>query len=74
VIFGFLGYLLARGWFERKPASIAVAAGVGLLYGGAIFGVLPGQVGISWQAHLFGFLGGILAARWMSRPPRRLPA
>jgi membrane associated rhomboid family serine protease len=74
VIFGFLGYLLARGWFERRAASIAVALGVGLLYGGAIFGVLPGQVGISWQAHLFGFLGGVLAARWMSRPSRPLPA
>jgi membrane associated rhomboid family serine protease len=75
VIFGFLGYLLARGWFERKPLSIALAAVVGFFYGGAIFGVLPGQVGISWQGHLFGFLGGILAARWMTRPAQpRLPA
>ena len=75
VVFGLLGYLLARGWYERKAASIAMGVLVGLLYGGAIFGVLPGQVGISWQGHLFGFLGGILAARWMTaRTPGRLPA
>jgi membrane associated rhomboid family serine protease len=67
VIFGFLGYLLARGWFERKPLSVALAVVVGVLYGGAIFGVLPGQVGISWQGHLFGLLGGVLAARLMTR-------
>jgi membrane associated rhomboid family serine protease len=66
VIFGFLGYLLARGWFERKPLSVALAVLVGVLYGGALFGVLPGQVGISWQGHLFGLLGGFLAARWMT--------
>jgi len=27
-----------------------------------MFGVLPGQPGISWQAHLFGFLSGVLGA------------
>jgi membrane associated rhomboid family serine protease len=74
VIFGFLGYLLARGWFERKPLSVALAVVVGVLYGGAIFGILPGQAGISWQGHLFGLLGGILAARLMTRNgPARLP-
>jgi membrane associated rhomboid family serine protease len=31
-----------------------------------IFGALPGQPGISWQAHMFGLIGGILAA-WMTR-------
>jgi membrane associated rhomboid family serine protease len=70
VVFGFLGYLLARGWFERKPLSVVLAALVGVLYGGAILGVLPGKVGISWQSHLFGLLGGILAARCMTRGGR----
>ena len=58
VIFGFLGYLLARGYFERSVGSILVAILVGILYGGALWGLLPVTPGISWQGHLFGFLGG----------------
>lgn len=62
LIFGYIGYLLARGYFERNFGSLGIAALVALLYGGAIWGVLPGQVGISWQGHLFGFLSGIATA------------
>jgi membrane associated rhomboid family serine protease len=69
VIFGFLGYLLSRGWYERKPASVLLALLVGAVYGSALFGVLPGQHGISWQSHLFGFVGGVIAARWMTKAP-----
>ncbi|MSP25240.1 MAG: rhomboid family intramembrane serine protease [Myxococcales bacterium] len=72
VVFGFLGYLLSRGYFERRFLPVVGSVIVGLMYGGALFGILPGQRGISWEGHLFGFLGGILAARAMSR--RALPA
>lgn len=63
VIFGYLGYLLANGWFERSVQSIAVAIGVGVVYGGLIWGVLPSQPGVSWEGHLFGFLAGALTAK-----------
>jgi membrane associated rhomboid family serine protease len=62
VIFGYLGYLLARGVVERSLWTIGVAVLSGLLFGWQIGGVLPGQPHLSWQAHLFGFLGGIAAA------------
>jgi membrane associated rhomboid family serine protease len=62
LIFGYIGYLLARGYFERNFSSLAVAALVALLYGGALWGVLPGQIGVSWQGHLFGFLAGVATA------------
>ena len=71
VVFGFLGYLLARGYFERSFTSIAIAVVVGLLYGGALWGVLPSGPGISWQVHLFGLLGGGAAARALARPSSR---
>lgn len=66
VIFGYLGFLLFRGYFLRNVPSIAVSLIVGLFYGGLIWGVLPGQAGISWQGHLFGFIGGAIAARFLS--------
>jgi membrane associated rhomboid family serine protease len=65
VIFGYLGYLMLSGWFARRLTPILVSLGVTTLWGGMVLGVLPGQVGISWQAHLGGFLGGVLAARWL---------
>jgi membrane associated rhomboid family serine protease len=70
LIFGYFGFLLLRAYFERSLPAIAVAVVVGVLYGGLIWGVLPMQLGVSWQAHLFGFIGGVLAAYWLSREPR----
>lgn len=70
VIFGYLGFLLARGYFQRNIPSIFLAIIVGFFYGGAIWGVLPTQVGISWEGHLFGFIGGILAARLFAKPKK----
>ena len=67
IIFGYLGFLLARGYFERNIPSILLSLIVGFLYGGAIWGVLPLQYGVSWEGHLFGFIGGILAARFLTR-------
>jgi membrane associated rhomboid family serine protease len=64
VIFGYLGFLLARGYFERSLVAIALAISVAVMYGGVLFGILPGQAGISWQAHLFGFLGGVWISSW----------
>lgn len=63
VIFGYLGFLLARGLFERSAQSILLSMLVLFFYGGLIFGVLPGQPGVSWEGHLFGFIGGVLAAK-----------
>ena len=67
LIFGYLGFLLLRGYFQRNFASILLSLIVGFLYGGAIWGVLPTVPGVSWEGHLFGFIGGIIAARFLAR-------
>ena len=67
LIFGYLGFLLLRGYFERNFSSILLSIIVGFLYGGAIWGVLPTVPGVSWEGHLFGFIGGIIAARFLAR-------
>lgn len=63
VIFGYLGFLMLRGYFQKKPASIALSLMVIFLYGGMIWGILPSNPSVSWLAHLFGFIGGSLAAK-----------
>lgn len=70
LVFGFLVFLLVRGVFARSPLQILLAVVVFALYGAALWGVLPGQPGISWEGHLFGALGGLLAAWGVSRDAR----
>lgn len=70
LIFGYFGYLLARGFVERRVIDVVIGILVAVLYGTMIFGALPGQPGISWQAHLFGLFGGVIAA-WFTRASRR---
>lgn len=65
LVFGFFGFLLAAGIFERSLKAILSALIVGVIYGSIIWGVLPTKQGISWEGHLFGLLGGVLAAKWM---------
>ncbi|NJL01158.1 MAG: rhomboid family intramembrane serine protease [Spirulinaceae cyanobacterium SM2_1_0] len=72
LVFGYLGFLLLRGYFERNVTSILMSILVFSLYGGVIWGVFPQGPGISWQGHLFGFIGGILAARWIGKARRAL--
>ena len=64
IVFGYLGFLVARGYFDQSPGAIAIAIIVGLAYGSLIWGVLPFQRGKSWEGHLFGLIGGGLAAKY----------
>ncbi len=72
VIFGWLAFLLFRGLFARSAKHIALAVVLLLLYGGVLWGILPGTPGVSWQAHLFGALAGVLAARLVASADRRV--
>ncbi|MBE0595399.1 MAG: rhomboid family intramembrane serine protease [Gemmatimonadales bacterium] len=71
VIFGYLGYLLLTGWFERKFGSIALSIVAFLLWAPMLLGMLPLQIGVSWESHVFGFLSGALAAWWLARRAAR---
>ncbi|NGO67982.1 rhomboid family intramembrane serine protease [Streptomyces boncukensis] len=71
LIFGLFGYLLVRGFVDRRITDVALGAVVAVLYGSLLWGVLPSDSGISWQGHLFGLIGGVAAA-YMTADPRSL--
>lgn len=71
LIFGWLVYLLLRGVINLRVGEIVLGVVLFLAYGSVLWGVLPGQVGVSWQSHLFGAVGGALAAWWFRRPRTR---
>ncbi|MFC7220312.1 rhomboid family protein [Streptomyces polyrhachis] len=66
VIFGLFGYLIVRGFVDRRAVDILIGVVVAVLYGSMLWGILPTQEGVSWQGHLFGLLGGVAAAFYFS--------
>ena len=66
LVFGYLTYLVARGFFAGRLLWILGGLAVLVLYGGILWGLLP-RPGISFTGHLFGAIGGILAAWYVHR-------
>lgn len=73
VIFGYLGFLLARGYYERRIGSIIVALIVGWTYIFMLFSLASLKEHVSWSGHFFGFLGGIGVAWARFDPEEKLP-
>jgi membrane associated rhomboid family serine protease len=68
LVFGYFGYVLLRGFVDRRPADIAIGVVVALLYGSILWGVFPVDPAVSWQGHLFGLIGGVFAAFALRQP------
>ena len=62
LVFGYLAYLLVRGFLARNVRQILLGIIVAFVYGGLLWGVLPTGRGVSWEGHLFGVVGGVAAA------------
>lgn len=77
LVFGWLGYLIARAYFSRKLKWIVIAILVLFFFGTLLTSLLPSfDKNVSWQAHVCGFGAGILVGallhpRQRSRPARR---
>lgn len=67
LIYGYLGFLLLRGYFQKNFPSIILSVFVAIAYGSFIWGVFPSEMGVSWQGHLFGFIGGAIAAKMVAK-------
>ncbi|WP_374775289.1 rhomboid family intramembrane serine protease [Streptomyces sp. NBC_01310] len=74
LVFGLFGYVVVRGFVERKPLNAVVGVVVAALWGSTIFlGVLPTDSGVGWYAHLIGLVAGILTALYFRRPAAPQP-
>ncbi|MGI8604379.1 MAG: rhomboid family intramembrane serine protease [Verrucomicrobiales bacterium] len=70
VVYGYLGFLLVRGFLELSVRWVIVAVIIGILYSGALGGFLPSGT-VSVAGHVFGFVGGILSGWLLFYVPRR---
>ena len=68
VVFGYFGYIIVRGLFDRHAIDVLIGAVMALCFAYQFAVLLPHQ-GIGWQAHVGGLVGGILAG-WLLRERR----
>ena len=73
LIFGYFGYVLARGIIDRNLIDALAAVVMALSYAYILTVAIPGTPGVSWVGHLGGLVGG-LAAGWIFRTRRGLRA
>jgi len=71
LIFGYFGYVLARGIIDRNLIDALAAVVMALSYAYILTVAIPGTPGVSWVGHLGGLIGG-LAAGWIFRTRRGL--
>jgi membrane associated rhomboid family serine protease len=68
VVFGYFGYVMVRGFFDRHAIDMILGAVMALCFAYQFSVLLPHQ-GISWQGHIGGLVGGV-AAGWIFRDRR----
>lgn len=69
LVFGYFGYIIVRGLFDRHPIDIVIGLVMALCFAYQFASLLPSEEGVSWQGHMFGFIGGIVGG-WLFRDKR----
>ncbi len=75
VVFGYLGYILVRGLFDRHVIDIIIGAVMALCFAYQFTVLLPHN-GVGWQDHIGGLAAGVLGG-WVFRDrgqPKPVPA
>lgn len=62
LVYGFASYLFFIGVFRKDSRSIALSLLVVFLYGGLVWGVLPTDPNVSFEAHLSGAVIGLICS------------
>jgi membrane associated rhomboid family serine protease len=71
VVFGYLGYVLVKGLFDRHVIDIIIGAVMALCFAYQFTVLLP-HAGIGWQDHIGGLVAGV-AGGWIFRDRSRIP-
>ena len=66
-IFGLWSLCIATAWYDRKFINIVIGLLVVFLYGGMLFGVLPGDPRVSFESHFFGAIAGVVCAFFQAK-------
>ncbi|WP_326766174.1 rhomboid family intramembrane serine protease [Streptomyces sp. NBC_01591] len=75
LVFGLFGYLLVRGFVDRRVLDIGAGLVIGAIWGSSILvGLSPANTSVSWQGHLFGLAAGVAAAFVFRRRSEATPA
>ena len=62
VVYGLVSFMFWTGVFRKNIRSIAISLAILFLYSGYIWGIFPGEPGVSWDGHLIGAIVGIMVA------------
>ena len=75
LVYGFVSFVFVAGMLRRDRRAIAASLVVCFMYGSLVWGVLPTQIGVSWETHLAAALIGVALAVALRRldvlPPKR---
>ncbi|WP_033213763.1 rhomboid family intramembrane serine protease [Kitasatospora phosalacinea] len=66
LVFGYLGYVVLRGLFDRNLIDSLIGLVMGASFAYLLTTAVPGTPGVSWLGHLGGLVGG-LAGAWIFR-------
>ena len=70
IVYGLVTFLFFVGVFRRDTKSIGLSLLVIFMYGGLVWGILPTDPAISFEAHLSGAIVGLVAALvWRNADP-----
>ncbi|WP_234392027.1 rhomboid family intramembrane serine protease [Streptomyces sp. WM6378] len=70
VIFGYFGYVVLRGLFDRRLVDTLIGLVMAASFAYMVTVAVPGTPGVSWLAHLGGLVGGMVGA-YLLRDGRR---